>query len=117
ARALELLHRVNTVVLDKTGTLTLGTPVVTDVVPAAGANEDDLLALAAAAEQGSEHPLGEAIVRGAKERGLALPPVGEFSAIPGQGVDVLAADGRILLGNRRLMVARGVPVGVLEQAA
>ncbi len=117
AGALELLHRVTTVVLDKTGTLTLGRPRVTDLVPAERVNADDLLALAAAAELGSEHPLGEAIVTRAKERGLALSPVSEFQALSGQGVDALAAGGRILLGSGRLMAARGVAVDALEPAA
>jgi Cu+-exporting ATPase len=117
AKALELLHRVSVVVLDKTGTLTVGTPAVTDVVPASGAAADDVLALAAAAEQGSEHPLGEAIVGLAKARGLALPPVASFEAVPGQGVDVLAADGRIVLGNARMMASHGIDVSALEGAA
>jgi Cu+-exporting ATPase len=108
AGALELLHRVGIVVFDKTGTLTVGKPVVTDVVPAPGFDADGFLALAAAAEQGSEHPLGEAIVTEAKARGLALPPVSEFQAVPGQGVDALAPDGRILLGNAGMMQARGI---------
>jgi Cu+-exporting ATPase len=113
ASALELLHRVDTIVFDKTGTLTVGRPEVTDIVPAPGVTEDEALALAAAAEQGSEHPLGEAVARRAKERGLGLPPVSEFSAVPGQGIDALAPDGRILLGNRRLMDARGIDVTAL----
>ena len=119
AEALEVLHRAEVVVLDKTGTLTVGRPVVTDVVPvsespgAAG----ELLALAAAAEQGSEHPLGEAVVAEAKARGLALPPVSSFQAISGQGVDALAPDGRILLGNRRLMESRGIALGPLAERA
>jgi len=117
AEALELLHRVDVVVLDKTGTLTLGRPVVTDVVPAPGTVADDLLALAAAAERGSEHPLGEAIVHEAKARGLALPPIASFQAVPGHGVDALASDGRILLGNARLMTARGVELGALQARA
>ncbi|MGH7326509.1 MAG: heavy metal translocating P-type ATPase [Candidatus Rokuibacteriota bacterium] len=117
AAALELLHRVNTVVFDKTGTLTVGRPEVTDVVPAAGVSEEEALALAAAAEQGSEHPLGDAIVHRAKERGVALPPISEFSAVPGQGIDALAVDGRILLGNRVLMDARGVDVAPLAERA
>ena len=117
AEALEQLQKVRTVVFDKTGTLTVGRPVVTDVVPAPGMDADGLLALAAAAEQGSEHPLGEAIVTEAKARGLALPPVSEFQAVPGQGVDALAADGRILLGNARMMAARGIDVGALEPRA
>ena len=110
AHALELLHRVRTIVFDKTGTLTRGRPEVTDVlvddVPV-----DDVLGMAAAAEQGSEHPLGEAIVRYAKDRGVALPPIEAFESIPGQGIDALAADGRILLGNRALMEARGIDLG------
>jgi Cu+-exporting ATPase len=117
AEALELLHLARTVVFDKTGTLTVGKPVVTDVIPAPGVEADVLLALAAAAEQGSEHPLGEAIVTLAKARGLALPPVSLFQAVPGQGVDALASDGRILLGNARLMQARGIQVPELEPVA
>ncbi len=111
AEILELLHRTHSVVLDKTGTLTMGRPVVTAVVPAAGIEADLVLALAAAVEQGSEHPLGEAIVTAAKSRGLALPPVREFRALPGQGVEALIERGRVLLGNRRLMDERGVELG------
>ena len=110
AAALELLHRVRTMVFDKTGTLTVGRPEVTDVVAVEG-NEDDALAMAAAAEQASEHPLGEAIVRRAKDRGVALPPIERFETAPGQGVDALAPDGRILFGNRTLMQARGIDLG------
>jgi P-type Cu+ transporter len=117
AEALESLQRVEVVVLDKTGTLTVGKPVVTDVVPAPGVSPGEVLALAAAAEQGSEHPLGEAIVEEAKARGLALPPVSGFQAVPGQGVVARAADGRVLLGNRRLMEASGVAVEALEPRA
>ena len=128
AAALERLHRVDTVVFDKTGTLTLGKLTVIDVVPATAvraaggstaeaSSEDDVLALAAAAEQGSEHPLGEAIVARAKERGLALPPIAEFTTVPGQGVDTMAADGRVLLGNRALMDARGIDVAALAPRA
>ncbi|HEY5726067.1 MAG TPA: heavy metal translocating P-type ATPase, partial [Methylomirabilota bacterium] len=119
AEALEVLHRAEVVVLDKTGTLTVGRPVVTDVVPlseTAGA-ADELLALAAAAEQGSEHPLGEAVVGEAKARGLALPPVSQFQAFAGQGVEALAPDGRILLGNHRLIESRGITLGSLAERA
>jgi len=117
AGALERLHKVGVVVLDKTGTLTVGKPRVTDVVPAPSVAADDLLALAAAAEQGSEHPLGEAVVGLAKARGLALPPVSEFQAVPGQGVDAIAPDGRVLLGNARMMATRGVEVSAFEGRA
>jgi Cu+-exporting ATPase len=117
AAALEGLQRVTMVVFDKTGTLTVGRPRVTDVVPVIGVTEDDVLALAAAAEQGSEHPLSASIVAAAKDRGLALPPVSEFTAVPGQGIDAMAPEGRLLLGNHVLMDERGVDVGALESRA
>ena len=117
AAALELLHRVGVMVFDKTGTLTVGRPRVTDVAAVGGIAEDDVLALGAAAEQGSEHPLGEAIAIRAKDRGLALPPVTEFVTVPGQGIDAMAPAGRVLLGNRRLMDERGVDVSVLTPRA
>ena len=117
AGALELLHQAETVVFDKTGTLTVGKPVVTDVIPAPGVDTEALLALSASAEQGSEHPLGEAIVSLAKARGLGLPPVSEFQAVPGQGVIASAPGGRILLGNLRMMQARGLDVAALEPPA
>ena len=116
AAALERLHAVDTIVFDKTGTLTRGKPVVTDFVSVHGV-EDDVLAVAAAAEQGSEHPLGEAMVGAAKERGLAVPPVSEFSTVPGQGIDAMGAEGRILVGNRTLMDARGVAVDAVASRA
>ena len=117
ATALEVLHRVDTIVFDKTGTLTVGRPEVTDIVTVPGVGEDDALAVAAGAEQASEHPLGEAIVRLAKERGLALPPVGKFTAVPGQGIDAMAPDGRILLGNETMMNERGIDVSLLADRA
>ena len=117
AEALETLHRVDTVVFDKTGTLTIGRPVVTDVVAVDGISPNDVLALAAAAEQGSEHPIGAAIVEHAKALGLALPPVAEFVTIPGQGVDAMAPDGRVLLGNRAMMDTRGIEVDTLAPRA
>jgi P-type Cu+ transporter len=119
ATALELLDRVDTIVFDKTGTLTVGRLVVTDVIaaPVSGIGNDELLALAAAAEQGSEHPLGETIVARAKEQGLALPPISEFATVPGQGIDAMTTDGRVLLGNRTLMDARGIDVDALAPLA
>jgi len=117
AAALEMLARVSAIVFDKTGTLTVGRLTVTDVIAAGRGGEDEVLALAAAAEQGSEHPVGEAIVMRAKERGLALPPISEFTTVPGQGIDAMTADGRVLLGNRTLMDARGVEVDALAASA
>ena len=117
AAALERLGGVDTMVFDKTGTLTIGQPVVSDVVAAAGVPVEDVVAIAAAAEQGSEHPIGEAIVARAKELGLALPAVAEFVTIPGQGVDALAPDGRVLLGNHALMEARCIEVDTLRPRA
>ena len=117
AAALELLDKVEIVVFDKTGTLTVGKPAVTDVVPAPGREESDVLAPAAAVEQGSEHPLGEAIVDEAKRRGLALPPLTGFRALPGFGVEAEDAAGRIVLGHARFMMARGIDVSALEPRA
>jgi P-type Cu+ transporter len=118
AAALERASDVRTMVFDKTGTLTIGRPVVTDVIVAEhGTTEADVLAMAAAAEQGSEHPIGEAIAARAKELGLALPAVGAFVTVPGQGVDALAPEGRVLVGNRALMEARGIETDALEPRA
>ena len=117
ATALETLHRVDTVVFDKTGTLTVGRPAVTDVIALPPATEEDVLALAAAAELGSEHPIGAAIVARAKELGLAMPPVTAFAAVPGQGIDAMAPEGRVLLGNRAFMETRGVDVSELDARA
>jgi Cu+-exporting ATPase len=116
AAALERLGAVDTVVFDKTGTLTRGKPTVTDVVSVHGV-DDDVLAVAAAAEQGSEHPLADAVVAAAKARGLAIPPVTEFVTVPGQGIDAMAPAGRVLVGNRTLMDARGVSVDALAPRA
>jgi Cu+-exporting ATPase len=117
AAALELLQKVSVVVFDKTGTLTTGRPIVTDVIPAHGVTADEVLALAAAVEQGSEHPLGEAIVSHAKARGLAMPVVIGFSAVPGHGVEARAPDGVVVVGSARLMAARGIGMGTLEEKA
>ena len=117
AAALETLHGVDTVVLDKTGTLTVGRPEVTDVVALPPATEDEVLALAAAAEQGSEHPIGAAIVARAKALGLALPPVSAFTALPGQGIEAMAPDGRVRLGNRAFMETGGIDVSAAAAPA
>jgi Cu+-exporting ATPase len=117
AEALEIAHKVNTVVLDKTGTLTTGQPVVTDVVPTNRSSENELLRLAASAERGSEHPLGEAIVREAQTRGLDLEPVSDFNAIPGQGVQARVNGYSVLLGNLALMRASSIELNGLHETA
>jgi Cu+-exporting ATPase len=110
---LEKAHRLTTVVFDKTGTLTKGTPSVTDVV-ALGSSEADLLRLAASAERGSEHPLGEAIVRAAADRAMSLDEPSEVEAIPGHGVRARVAGRGVLLGNRKLMAAAGIGIDAAQ---
>lgn len=116
ADALEAASKLATVVFDKTGTLTKGEPSVTDIVAIAG-TETEVLRLAAIAEKNSEHPLGEAIIRRAKEQELEIPDADYFEAIPGQGV-VARWDGEeVLLGNRKLMQERAVSLdGLLNRA-
>ena len=106
--ALEAAHRLTTVVLDKTGTLTTGEPRLTDVVTTDGFSEDELLALAASAEKNSEHPLGEAIVRAAAERGLELDDVEGFDAPTGRGVRATVRGRGVIVGSRGLMRETGV---------
>ncbi|HUW67699.1 MAG TPA: heavy metal translocating P-type ATPase [Candidatus Nanoarchaeia archaeon] len=107
--ALETAQKLDTIVFDKTGTLTKGEPVLTDVVVTAeGINENIVLQLAAITEKGSEHPLGEAIVNGATQRGLDIPNGQDFNAIAGHGVEVTYNGRRILLGTRKLMSDKGM---------
>ena len=115
--ALEQAGRITTVVLDKTGTITRGQPAVTDVVPAGGTalSADDIVRLAASAEKGSEHPLGEAILAEAGERGLAVAQPDAFQAIAGHGVRAEIGADVVLIGNRRLMARENVDVGMLEK--
>ena len=114
--ALQASRRLDTIVLDKTGTITHGKPALTDVIPAPGFTDADVLALAATVERSSEHPLAQAIVDAAAQRGLELTEPGRFAAIPGHGVEA-EVDGRsVLLGNRKLMVDRAVAVDALEDA-
>ena len=115
--ALEMAHQVDAVVLDKTGTLTQGQPQVTDVLPLTGWTPDQLLALAAAAEVSSEHPLGQAIVAGARERELALPEVTDFQSLTGSGIQVRLDQATYYLGNRRLMQEQGLDLGQAEDQA
>ena len=115
--ALEMAHQVNAVVLDKTGTLTQGQPQVTDVLPLTGWTPDQLLALAAAAEVNSEHPLGQAIVAGARERELALPEVTNFQSLTGYGIRVLNGKNFYFLGNKRMMQETGLDLSLAEELA
>ena len=115
--ALEMAHQVNAVVLDKTGTLTQGQPQVTDVLPLTGWTSDQLLALAAAAEVNSEHPLGQAIVAGARERDLALPEVTDFQSLTGFGIQVRVEQVTYYLGNRRLMQEQGLDLDQADDQA
>ena len=97
--ALETTHKLNTIVFDKTGTITEGKPKVTDIITAEGISETELLTLSASAEKGSEHPLGEAIVNSAEEKGLAFLKTETFNAIPGHGIEVTINGQHLLLGN------------------
>ena len=115
--ALETAHKVQVVVFDKTGTITEGKPALTDIFPADGVSEEALLSLAAAAEKASEHPLGEAIVRAAELRGLALPKPASFEALPGRGIVALIEGKTFSLGNARLMAERGIDAGSLTARA
>ncbi len=122
--ALETAHKVRAVVLDKTGTITVGKPSVTDVEILGSADDDGkardrLLALAAGAERGSEHPLASAVVRAAEEKGLAVAPPSSLQAVPGRGIEAVREGRRILIGNARMMEERGVDTapasGILER--
>ncbi|MDQ3922722.1 MAG: heavy metal translocating P-type ATPase, partial [Actinomycetota bacterium] len=106
--ALEGAHKLDTVVLDKTGTLTRGKPELTDLVASNGISEDELLRLVASAERTSEHPLSEAIVKGAKQRGIALSEVEEFEAVAGGGVRARVEGHEVLIGNRRFLTESGI---------
>ena len=112
ADAIEAASKLQVVVFDKTGTLTRGEPSVTDVSVIRG-NSDEALRLAAIIEKNSEHPLGEAIVRGARERGLEVDDAARFESIPGLGVEAEYQEQKLLFGNRKLMSARGVNISVL----
>jgi P-type Cu+ transporter len=115
AEALETAGRLDMIVLDKTGTITAGHPAVTDVIPVAATGEDRLLALAAAAEADSEHPLGAAITGGAKARGLAVPRATGFESVTGQGVRAIVGGEQVLIGNARLLA--GADIDAAELAA
>ncbi|MFA5939934.1 MAG: copper-translocating P-type ATPase [Sinimarinibacterium sp.] len=117
AAALETLEKVDTIVVDKTGTLTEGKPSLQRVVPAEGFDEATVLLLASAVESSSEHPLARSIVDGAKARGLALPPVADFGSDPGRGVWGTVDGRRVMVGNLRLLQERKLDAGTLAAAA
>ncbi|MBX5134036.1 heavy metal translocating P-type ATPase [Rhizobium lentis] len=115
AEALERFSKVDTLIVDKTGTLTEGKPVLTDIVAAGGVEENRLLSLAASLERGSEHPLAEAIVAGAEERGAAFVEVSGFEAKTGKGVQGIADGTKVALGNAALLTDLGVDPSALSE--
>jgi Cu+-exporting ATPase len=115
--ALEMAHKLNTIVLDKTGTITKGEPTVTDVMEIGKVRQEEILRLAASAEKGSEHPLGEAIVNKANEKELELEPSTDFNAIPGYGIEATIGGKKVLLGNMKLMKDKAISLGDMEQRA
>ena len=115
--ALETTHKLNTIVFDKTGTITEGKPKVTDIITAEGISETELLTLSASAEKGSELPLGEAIVNSAEEKGLAFLKTETFNAIPGHGIEVTINGQHLLLGNKKLMDEWHIGLGNLASAS
>ena len=117
AEALETAHKLDVVVLDKTGTITRGKPSLTDVVPVGGQDEAELLRLVASAEVDSEHPLATAIVAGAKDRGLGLARVTTFDSVTGKGIRATVEGRELLIGNARLLSDADIATGGLEQHA
>ena len=115
--ALETAHTINAMVFDKTGTITKGTPEVTDILPSKGYDEAIILAYAAAAEKGSEHPLGESIVRAADDRKLGVPAATEFTATPGYGITAMIDGKTVLLGNAKHLASAGIEVDELHADA
>lgn len=113
--ALETAHKIQTIVFDKTGTITEGKPKVTDIITTKGTDQTYLLQIAASAEKGSEHPLGKAIVKDAQDRDLVLKKVEKFKAIPGYGIEVSIEGNKVLLGNMKLMVESKISLDKLEE--
>ncbi|GAA1963860.1 heavy metal translocating P-type ATPase [Microbacterium deminutum] len=114
AETLETAHKMNTVVLDKTGTITNGTPTLTDLLPADGFDADELLALIASAERDSEHPLAAAIVAGAEDRRLDIPRSTTFESVTGQGVRAVVGGKTVLVGNARMLTVAGIDSSILS---
>ncbi|WP_298571515.1 heavy metal translocating P-type ATPase [uncultured Aliiroseovarius sp.] len=117
AEALERMARVDTVIVDKTGTLTLGKPKLTDVLALADRDEQEVLALAAALERGSEHPLAEAIVEGAQEQGITLSQAEQFEAVTGKGVQGVVEGSTVALGNPAMMQQLGLDTASADEIA
>ena len=117
AEALELMEKIDTLIVDKTGTLTLGKPRLIKVLPAGGFDENEVLQLAASLEKGSEHPLAAAIIDGATERGLALEPAKEFQSHTGKGVSGIISGRAVALGNKPLLGDLGVDTAALDVQA
>ncbi len=117
AEALETAHKLDTIVLDKTGTITAGKPALTDVRPAAGFDETELLALVASAEADSEHPLATAIVAGARARGLTVAAATGFDSVTGKGVQATVTGRAVLVGNARLLADVGIDTTDLDPIA
>jgi Cu+-exporting ATPase len=117
AGALEQSHKIRTVLLDKTGTLTQGEPRVTDIIALPSSSQEEVLRLAASVERGSEHPLGEAIVEAASEKKLALSAALDFNAIPGHGVEATIEGNKLILGNLKLIKDRSLALRGLEEEA
>jgi len=117
AEALEILEKIDTLVVDKTGTLTVGKPKLVSVVPLPPWSEQDLLRLAAALERGSEHPLAAAIVAGAESRGVQIPSASSFESITGKGVRGTVGGRQVILGNKGLLDAAGVDASALVEQA
>jgi len=115
--SLERAHQINTVLLDKTGTLTRGEPAVTDVLAVVSSSEEEVLRLAASAERVSEHPLAQAIVKAASEKKLKTSRVSDFIALPGLGIEASVGGKKIMLGNLRLMKERGISLNGLGKKA
>ena len=115
--ALQLAGKLDTVILDKTGTITEGRPSVTSIVALGDWSEDKLLQWGASIEQNSEHPLAEAIVIAGKDKKLSLLKVAKFSAIAGHGVEATVEDRAVLLGNRKLMSDHDIDISALDEAA
>jgi Cu+-exporting ATPase len=117
AEAIELMRKIDTLVVDKTGTLTEGKPKLVSITAADGVQENDLLRFAASIERGSEHPLAEAIVKGAEQRGIDLAPAEDFESVIGQGVKGRVDGHDVALGNRALMDSLGIDPGQLTARA